>query len=255
MVLCVRLRQVVAFAGRYPLLAGVDLDVAEGEVVVLRGANGAGKTSLLRAVAGLLPISSGEASVLGLDPVRDARALRRRVGLLGHRNGLYEDLSALDNVRFAARAAGAPKAAAGPALERLGLTGRLADLAVGRLSAGQRRRVALAMLAARQPELWLLDEPHAGLDASHRHLLDQLLREAAAGGATVVLASHEAAVSTALAGRTLAVAGGTVVGWLLADELGPPTDHQVGPPAGQVGAVSREGVGPAPLAQAGFHVA
>jgi len=248
MTLAVRLRRAVAFAGRYPLLAGVDLDVKRGEVVALRGANGAGKTSLLRAIAGLLPLSSGEAYVLGLDPLSDARALRRRVGLLGHRNGLYEDLSALDNVRFAARAGDAPKSAAGPALERLGLVGRLATAPVSRLSAGQRRRVALAALLARQPALWLLDEPHAGLDAVHRQLLDNLLKDMAAQGTTVVFTSHEAATTQALAQRTVVVAGGVVLGGVFSPpEAGPP---EAGPPeAGPGGQV------PAPLAEAGSHVA
>ena len=127
--LAVRLRSAVALAGRYPLLAGADLDVRTGEILVLKGANGAGKTSLLRVIAGLLPLAAGEATVLGLDPTTDARALRRQVGLLGHRNGLYEDLSAEENVRFAARAARPPKGAAREALERLGIRDRLAGLA------------------------------------------------------------------------------------------------------------------------------
>ncbi len=218
--LAVRFRRAVAFAGRYPLLAGVDLDIQAGEIVALRGPNGAGKTSLLRAIGGLLPLSSGEATVLGLDPVADARALRRRIGLLGHRNGLYDDLSALENVRFAARVAGARKGAAEVALERLGLGARLGAMPVSRLSAGQRRRVALAALLAREPELWLLDEPHAGLDATHRRLLDDLLLAASDRGATVVVASHEATTAAALAGRTVEVAGGTVTGGLI--EAGPP---------------------------------
>ena len=90
--LAVQLRYAVALAGRYPLLAGADLDVRAGEILVLKGANGAGKTSLLRVVAGILPLSAGEATVLGLDPTSDSRLLRRQVGLLGHSNGLYDDL-------------------------------------------------------------------------------------------------------------------------------------------------------------------
>src|SRR5580658_992316 len=128
----VRLRSAVALAGRYPLLAGVDLDVRKGEILALKGANGAGKTSLLRVIAGLVPLVAGEASVLGLDPTADARALRRQVALLGHRNGLYDDLSAEENVRFAVRAARPPKGAEREALERLGIRGRLSELPVGK---------------------------------------------------------------------------------------------------------------------------
>jgi heme ABC exporter ATP-binding subunit CcmA len=203
-------RSAVAVLGGFPVLAGVDLDVARGEVVLLQGPNGAGKTSLLRACAGLLPVVSGRAEVLGYDLLTDRRGVRRHIGLLGHATSLYDDLTVEDNVRFAVRAAGGDRSAVGPALEYLGLAGRLRTVAVSRLSAGQRRRTALAALVARRPELWLLDEPHAGLDAEHRDLLDRLVREAAARGATVVLASHERDRATALAGRALTVAGGQV---------------------------------------------
>ena len=223
-VLAVRLRSVVALAGLYPLLAGVDLDVGPGQILDVKGPNGAGKTSLLRVMAGLLPVAAGEATVLGLEPTAQARELRRQVGLLGHRNGLYDDLSAEDNVRFCVRAARLPKTAIPVALDRLGLTERLRRLPVGKLSAGQRRRVALACLVARQPRLWLLDEPHAGLDADHRQLLDNLLREAVAEGATVVLATHEASVTALLANRVVTMSGGTVLDGTTVLDDGPVPD-------------------------------
>src|ERR1700694_1102967 len=150
----VHLRSALAFLGPFPVLAGVDLDVAQGEVVLLQGANGAGKTSLLRACAGLLPLTDGEAVVLGHDLRIDRRAVRRHVGLLGHASFLYDDLTVADNVTFAMRAAGARGGEVGPARRRLGLDGRLRDIPVARLSAGQRRRVALAVLAARPALLW-----------------------------------------------------------------------------------------------------
>ena len=206
----IHFRSAVALAGRFPVLAGADLDVARGDVLLLRGANGAGKTSLLRACAGLLRVVGGEASVLGCDLVADQRAVRRRVGLLGHQTGLYDDMTVLDNVRFALRAAGQPVSSAGAAMDLLGLTGRLVATPVASLSAGQRRRVALAALVAREPELWLLDEPHAGLDAEHRDLLDSLVSGAVTRGATVVLASHEADRAAALATKVATVAGGVV---------------------------------------------
>lgn len=210
MAAAVRFRSAVALLGRFPVLAGVDLTVEPGEIVLLQGANGAGKTSLLRACAGLVPVVSGSAEVLGHDLRRDRRSVRRQVGLLGHAGALYDDLTVEDNVRFAVRAAGGSAAAAAAALTRLGLDGRLRTTAVGRLSAGQRRRVAIAAVVARSPALWLLDEPHAGLDAEGRDLLDGLVRAAVADGATVVLASHEADRAGALAGRTVVVAGGRV---------------------------------------------
>jgi heme ABC exporter ATP-binding subunit CcmA len=206
----IRFRSAVALVGRFPVLAGVDLEVEQGEIVLLQGANGAGKTSVLRACAGLLRVSAGQATVLGEDLVAHPRAVRRRVGLFGHSSGLYDDLSALDNARFAIRAAGGQIEAVQPALELCGITGRLPETQVSALSAGQRRRVALAILVARRPELWLLDEPHAGLDAEHRDLLDRLVGDAVGGGATVVLASHEADRARALAGRVVHLAGGVV---------------------------------------------
>lgn len=207
----IRFRSAVALVGRFPVLAGVDLDVARGEVVLLQGANGAGKTSLLRACAGLLRIVSGSAEVLGADVSADPRAVRRQTGLYGHSTALYDDLSVADNVRFAVRAARGPLAGVDAALDTLGLTGRLRRAPVSSLSAGQRRRTALAVLVARGPGLWLLDEPHAGLDAEHRDLLDRLVRGAAGRGATVLLASHEHDRAHLLADRTVTVAGGTVL--------------------------------------------
>jgi heme ABC exporter ATP-binding subunit CcmA len=206
----IRFRSAVALAGRFPVLAGVDLDVLRGEVVLLRGANGAGKTSLLRACAGLIRVVAGEAVVLGEDLVRDQRAVRRRVGLLGHQSALYDEMTAEENLRFALRAARSPLGPVAAALELLGISGRLAGTAVGSLSAGQRRRVAIAALVARDPEVWLLDEPHAGLDAEYRDLLDGLIGAAPARGRTVLMASHELERVGPLAGRTVVLAGGVV---------------------------------------------
>jgi heme ABC exporter ATP-binding subunit CcmA len=211
MAAAIRFRSAVALIGDFPVLAGVDLDVASGEIVLLRGPNGAGKTSLLRACAGLLPVSSGQAEVLGHNLVADRRSVRRQVGLLGHATSLYDDLTVEDNVRFAVRASGGRRDTVTPSLERLGLAGRLARVRVGQLSAGQRRRVALSILIARDPALWLLDEPHAGLDAAHRDVVDGLVKEAAARGKTVLFASHEQDRSLALRRRIVDMAGGHVV--------------------------------------------
>lgn len=204
----VHFRAAVALLGRFPALAGVDLDVAPGQIVLLRGPNGAGKTTLLRACAGLVPIVDGEAEVLGCDLRRDPRAVRRRVGLLGHDSGLYEELTVAENIRFWGRAGRADVSDIEAALARLGLDGRLRHVPVGRLSAGQRRRTSLACLLARRPELWLLDEPHAGLDSGARDEVDALVRQAVRQGATVVFSSHELDRAAALAQTTVEIAGG-----------------------------------------------
>ena len=211
----VQLSSAVALLGRFPALAGVDLTLEQGEVVLLQGPNGAGKTTLLRVCAGLVPVVEGTAIVLGSDLVADPTTVRRRVGYLGHGSGLYPDLTIGENLRFWSRAAGvdlgADESALGVVTDRLGLGGRLADLAVARLSEGQRKRTALATLVLRRPELWLLDEPHAGLDRAGRDLTDELIREASAAGATVMMSSHELDRARTVAGRIVTVAGGVVV--------------------------------------------
>jgi heme ABC exporter ATP-binding subunit CcmA len=203
----VHLRAAVCVLGRFPALAGIDLDVEAGEVVLLRGPNGAGKTTLLRAVAGLVPVVRGEAVVLGHDLRKDRRAVRRQVGMLGHATGLYDDLTVEENVRFWARAC---RSTADPthAQDRAGVEARIRSVPVARLSAGQRRRASLAALLVRDARLWLLDEPHAGLDAPGRDLLDELVRSVAAEGTTVLLASHELERATPLVDRQVVVAGG-----------------------------------------------
>jgi heme ABC exporter ATP-binding subunit CcmA len=206
----ISLRDAVVLLGRVPALAGASLDVDPGEIVLLRGPNGAGKTTLLRLCAGLLPLSRGTAVVNGVDLGVDRRAVRTSVGLLGHANGLYGDLTVVDNVRFWGRAAGGTAVEVDGALDRLAVSRRLRDVQVKRLSAGQRRRVALATLVVRRPRTWLLDEPHAGLDADGRDLLDGLLREATTAGATVMFASHELDRAEAVATRTVTMTGGRI---------------------------------------------
>jgi heme ABC exporter ATP-binding subunit CcmA len=205
----VRLRSAVCVLGRYPALAGADLEVDEREVVLVTGANGAGKTTLLRAVAGLVPLYSGTAEVLGHDLARDRRAARAELALVGHETFCYDDLTVAENLEFAARASGRAPVKAEEAVERTGLT-RQRDVAHGRLSAGQRRRLALALALARDPRLLLLDEPHAGLDADGRAVVDAVITAAPAEGRTVILASHELDRARALAGREVGLVAGRV---------------------------------------------
>jgi len=210
----VHFRAAVSLLGRFPALAGVDLEVRRGSIVLVHGPNGAGKTTLLRTCAGLVPVVSGEAVVLGHDlrDARERRAARPRVGLLGHATALYEDLTVSDNVRFWAKACGATGEEAAAAMHALGVDGRLANVPVAKLSAGQRRRTSIAAMVARRPELWLLDEPHAGLDHAARDVVDGLVRSAAAAGATVLIASHELERAHALATEVVHLAGGAVIG-------------------------------------------
>lgn len=206
----VSLRGAVVLLGGFPALAGADLDVDRGEVLLVRGPNGAGKSTLLHLCAGLLRLSEGNGDVLGCDLGADRAAVRRRVGLLGHDTALYGELSAAENLLVWARASRVIDADVPGALDRLGLPQRLRDVPTARLSGGQRRRVALAAIVVRRPELWLLDEPHAGLDSDGRQIVDGIVTNAAAAGAAVVLASHETGPAGGLATRTATMAGGTL---------------------------------------------
>ncbi len=195
--------------GRFPVLAGADLDVDAGDVVLLSGPNGAGKTSLLRLCAGLLPLRSGAAEVLGCDLAHDRRSLRRRLSFVGHETFCYDDLTVAENLRFAARAVGRGSGEADFAIARVGL-GPQANVVHSRLSQGQRRRLAFAIALARDPELLLLDEPHAGLDADGRAVVDEVVRVAAADGRTILIASHELDRVRQLATREVEIVGGQV---------------------------------------------
>lgn len=206
----ISLDDAVAVLGGFPVLAGASVTIETGQIVLLRGPNGSGKTSLLRLCAGLLPIERGSGRVFGLDLATQRDAIRPRVGLLGHRNGLYGELTVAENVAFWGSTVAATSSEISAAMERLGVAARLADIPVHKLSAGQKRRTALACLVARRAELWLLDEPHAGLDADGRDELDAVLRQAAASGATVVVASHELERAGSLADRVVEVVAGQI---------------------------------------------
>ena len=205
-----RFSDVVVVYDNFPALAGASFEISSGEIVLLQGPNGAGKTTLLRACAGLLPIARGTATVLGCDLGVDRFSVRAKVGLLGHANGLFQDLTVEENISFWSRLICASDHDVETAMKIMGLSARLCATRVANLSAGQRRRCALAILIVRRAQLWLLDEPHAGLDSQGRDELDKTLRAAREAGATVVFASHETDRAASLATRRLTVVGGVV---------------------------------------------
>ena len=178
--------------GERAALAGVDLSLAAGESLVVLGPNGAGKTTLLRILATLLRPSGGEARVLGARLPGEAWKARGRIGFLGHEPLLYRDLSGRENLRFHARLHGMggedaeariAELLAGVAMERR------ADQRVAELSAGMRQRLALCRCILHEPELLLLDEPDAHLDAEGRELAGELIGPRAER--TRVLVSHD----------------------------------------------------------------
>ena len=156
--------------------------VETGEIVLLRGPNGAGKTTLLRLCAGLLPVVRGTGSVLGHDLSVDRDRVRPHVGLLGHQNGLYADLTVSENVRFWGATVGATDAEIASAMQRMGVAERLADVSVSKLSAGQKRRTALACLVARRARCGCSTNRTPASTQRARDELDDTLREAAAAG-------------------------------------------------------------------------
>ncbi len=178
------------FAGS-PALAGVSLRIDGGRTVALLGPNGAGKTTLLRLLATAIRPSYGRAEVDGLDVDREADLVRGRVAYLSHATGLYDDLTARENLRFAAAMLGTPDATqrVERALSDVGLADRAGDR-VGEFSAGMRKRVALARILLGNASVVLLDEPYAALDADGLALVDQLLDAWREVGVTVLVASH-----------------------------------------------------------------
>jgi heme ABC exporter ATP-binding subunit CcmA len=206
------LRDAVVLADGYPLLSGVNLDLDAGTLTVVTGANGAGKTSLLRLLGGLSTLTSGTGAVSGVDlRTGDLRELRRRVGWLGHEGSFYDDLTVRENLTFAAKALGRPVGEITRVLERVGLASRV-NIQAKRLSAGQRRRLGLAWLLLRRPETWLLDEPYASLDDEGRTFFDDLIGDVVASGASVIVSAHDPLRSGALSPRTLIMAGGRIAG-------------------------------------------
>ena len=178
------------FGGR-KVVDDVAIQVKRGEICGFLGPNGSGKTTTIRMLCGLLEPDAGAGTCLGHDIRRDARRIKRRVGYMTQRFGLYEDLSIEENLDFVARAYGMPgrKQVVREALAQLGLEGRRDQLA-GTLSGGWKQRLALAACMLHDPELLLLDEPTAGVDPSARRDFWQQIHALAAAGLTVLVSTH-----------------------------------------------------------------
>ena len=180
--------------GRLRVLYDIDLTLSPGEALAVAGPNGAGKSTLLRILAGLMRPTAGEVHVLGRPITADAAQARRAIGLLSHQSLLYDDLTVMENLTFAARLYGLaqPADAARAALEAAGLTGR-GDDSPRRLSRGLLQRAAIARALLHAPRVLLLDEPFTALDAASADRLRGMLEARRAEGLGLVIVTHHLA--------------------------------------------------------------
>jgi len=191
--------------GEQHVLRGVGVAVTGGQCLQVTGANGAGKTTLLRALCGLAPLQEGRICWRGRDVAQDPAAFQAELNYLGHDNGLKADLTASENLHYAValRHRVQPQDIA-DALARTGMSEAAGQL-LRRLSAGQRRRVALARLTLMGGALWVLDEPGSNLDAPGQHLLLELIDEHLRAGGAAVVATHQTLALPAAQLRSLSL--------------------------------------------------
>jgi heme ABC exporter ATP-binding subunit CcmA len=207
----IRLTDVQKDFGAQPVLDGVSLEVRRGEAVALLGANGAGKTTLLKVVATVLRPTAGHVLVAGHDAVRDADAVRARIGFAGHGAWVYDDLTATENLRFwttlGGRAASDAELAA--ALAAVDLD-RMSTTRVRMFSAGMKRRLSLARLTLFQPAVLLLDEPFGGLDQRAKKWLEGQLETFKSRGGALLMVTHSFGRELCVADRIAILAGGRI---------------------------------------------
>jgi ABC-2 type transport system ATP-binding protein len=178
------------YGGR-AVVNAISLQVETGRIIGFLGPNGSGKTTTIRMICGLLTPDAGSGTCLGLDIMQDAAAIKRQVGYMTQKFGLYDDLSIRENLDFVARLFELPnrKQAVAQALERLGLSARQEQLA-GSLSGGWKQRLALAACLIHPPRLLLLDEPTAGVDPKARRDFWDQIHQLAEQGITVLVSTH-----------------------------------------------------------------
>src|SRR4051812_47733852 len=184
----IEVRDLHVHYGDFEAVRGIDLDVARGEIFALLGTNGAGKTTTLEVLEGFGTRSAGTVSVLGLDPATERAALRPRMGVQLQEGGFVEELTVRETLALWQRLVDRPDRP-GRLLDRFELTGR-ADVPVGKLSGGERRRLDLAMAVWGSPELVILDEPTTGLDPESRRRTWDAIQELQDAGRTIVLTTH-----------------------------------------------------------------
>lgn len=191
------------------VLRGVSLEIRRAEVAALIGPNGSGKSTVLRVIGTLLRPTTGTVMVDGFDVGLDPSEVRGRVGYLAHSPGLYDDLTARENLRFAADMLGVPHTHIEGVLDQVGLAA-VGDDRVRGFSAGMQRRLAIARLILRRPRILLLDEPYSNLDAEGVALMNEIIGGVVRDGGAALLALHELAPAAGLLTRVLSLADGRI---------------------------------------------
>ena len=207
-------RGLVKRFGEFTAVDGIDISVARGEAFGFLGPNGAGKTSTMRMIGCVSPVSAGELRIFGLDPQRDGRAIRSRIGVVPQADQLDAELTVLENLVIYARyfdiSRRDARQRAAELLDFVQLSDR-ADSQVEPLSGGQKRRVSIARSLINEPDLLLLDEPTTGLDPQARHLLWDKLYQLKERGATLVLTTHFMDEAEQLCDRLVVMDDGRIV--------------------------------------------
>ncbi|NLG72394.1 MAG: heme ABC exporter ATP-binding protein CcmA [Chloroflexi bacterium] len=218
----IEVRKLVKRFGLKTVLRGLDFEVQQGEFVALLGPNGAGKTTFLRILASLARPALGEVFIAGYRLPDQASAVRRHLGVVSHQPLLYGDLTAEENLQFFGRLYGVANLnrRVQEVLELVGLAGRRRDL-VRTFSRGMQQRLAIGRAVLHDPQVMLFDEPHTGLDQDASAMLDQVLREVAARGRTVVMTSHDLARTADLASRFDILSRGKITASVRRSEIDP----------------------------------
>lgn len=187
------------------------MQVRPGEIVAMLGRNGSGKTTLLRVIATTLRPTRGVGTVYGNDLVKEADDVRTCVGVLGHHSGLYDDLTASENLQFATRMSGmhVSREVIQQALNEVSL-GDEAKARVRGFSAGMRRRLALARLVLRPPRLMLLDEPYASFDQHGIDFVNEFVIKTAANGGAAIIVTHDPARVAEISHRMVRIVDGRI---------------------------------------------
>ena len=194
------------------ILRDISIEIAAGQFVTLLGANGTGKSTLLKILSTLIPPTSGEVGLFGQKATATSAELRRRIGLIGQDSMLYRDLSARENLEFFGRLydLANPAARAKQMIAMIGLSDRSND-PVRTFSRGMVQRVAIARALLHDPQLLLADEPFAGLDAPSIDALEHLLGDLNEAGKTIILVNHDIEQSLRIAEHAIVLRGGRVV--------------------------------------------